>query len=94
MPARIRPVFRDREDLSSASDLGQTVEHSLADSENLIVICSPEAVASRWVNEEIRQFARSGRVDRIFCIIVDGSASIDGSIGDILPTALTEVGLQ
>lgn len=94
VPARIRPVFRDREDLSSASDLGQTVKHSLTDSENLIVICSPAAVASRWVNEEIRQFSRSGRVDRIFCIIVDGSASIDGSIGDILPTALTEVGLQ
>jgi len=30
--SRIRPVFRDRDDLSSASDLGVTVKQALADS--------------------------------------------------------------
>jgi tetratricopeptide (TPR) repeat protein len=90
----LRPVFRDRDDLSSASDLGETVKQALADSENLILICSPESVASRWVNEEIRQFARFGRAHRIFCIIVDGAAASDGAIEDSFPTALSEVGLQ
>ena len=44
--SQIKPVFRDRDDLSSASDLGGTVKQALADSENMIVVCSPDAVAS------------------------------------------------
>lgn len=92
VPARIRPVFRDREDLSSATDLKVTVKHALANSENMIVICSPEAVASRWVNEEIREFAALGRADRIFCIIVDGEPVDDGSLSTCFPAALAEIG--
>jgi tetratricopeptide (TPR) repeat protein len=94
VPARIRPVFRDREDLSSAVDLKVTVKQSLANSENMIVICSPEAVASRWVNEEIREFAALGRADRIFCIIVDGEPVGDGSLSSCFPAALAEIGHQ
>jgi tetratricopeptide (TPR) repeat protein len=92
VPARIRPVFRDREDLSSAVDLEVTVKQALANSENMIVICSPEAVASRWVNEEIREFAALGRADRIFSIIVDGDPVDDGSLTACFPTALAEIG--
>jgi hypothetical protein len=92
VPARIRPVFRDREDLSSAVDLEVTVKQALANSENMIVICSPEAVASRWVNEEIREFAALGRADRIFSINVDGDPVDDGSLTACFPTALAEIG--
>lgn len=94
VPARIRPVFRDRDDLSSAADLGMTVKQALTESENMIVICSPSAVASRWVNEEIRQFADSGGAGRVFCIIVDGGPADGGSIDGSLPTALAEIGQQ
>lgn len=94
VPARIRPVFRDRDDLSSATDLANTVKQVLANSENLVVVCSPAAAASRWVGEEIRQFARLGRTDRIFCIIVDGEPAADGSVAACFPPALSEVGLQ
>ena len=81
VPARIRPVFRDRDDLSSAADLSETVEQALNASENMIVVCSPEAAASRWVNEEIRRFASLGRQDRIFCVIVEGdpAASVENA---------------
>jgi tetratricopeptide (TPR) repeat protein len=94
VPSRIRPVFRDRDDLSSATDLGSTVKQALADSENLVVICSPDAAASHWVNEEIREFAGLGRTDRIFCIIVDGEPAADGSVAVCFPDALTEIGLR
>ncbi|MGB5488781.1 MAG: toll/interleukin-1 receptor domain-containing protein [Lysobacterales bacterium] len=94
VPARIRPVFRDRDDLSSASDLGGTVKRALTDSENMIVVCSPDSAASFWVNEEIRQFASLGRVNRIFCVIVDGQPSGDGAASTCFPPALTEIGLQ
>lgn len=94
VPARIRPIFRDRDDLSSATNLEGTVKQALADSENLIVICSPDAAASHWVSEEIRQFALLGRGDRIFCIIVAGEPAADGSVSGSFSPALAEIGLQ
>ncbi len=94
VPSRIRPVFRDRDDLSSATDLEDTVKQALADSESLIVVCSPAAAVSNWVGEEIRQFASLGRADRIFCIIVDGEPADDGDVSACFPTALAEIGHQ
>jgi tetratricopeptide (TPR) repeat protein len=72
IPRRLHPVFRDREELASATDLGRKVNEALAQSEALIVICSPAAAASRWVNEEVLAFKRMGRGERVFCLIVDG----------------------
>ena len=72
IPPRLTPVFRDREELASATDLDREVNGALAQSENLIVICSPAAAASRWVNEEVLAYKRMGRSERIFCLIVDG----------------------
>jgi tetratricopeptide (TPR) repeat protein len=72
VPRRLAPVFRDRDELPSATDLGRKVDEALAGSANLIVICSPAAAASRWVNEEVRAFKRLGRAERIFCLIVEG----------------------
>ena len=94
VPARIRPVFRDRDDLSSATDLGDTVKQALADSENLIVVCSPNAADSHWVREEILHFARLGRADRIFCIIVGGEPADDGSVSNCFSAAFSEIGLH
>lgn len=72
IPRRLAPIFRDREELSSAPDLYAKVEEALKASDNLIVICSPRSAASRWVNDEVLEFKRCGRGDRIFCLIVDG----------------------
>jgi tetratricopeptide (TPR) repeat protein len=69
---RLTPIFRDREELPSATDLGAIISAALARSASQIVICSPEAARSRWVNEEILAFKRLGREDRIFCLIIDG----------------------
>ena len=72
IPRRLNPIFRDREDLSSAPELGSKINAALAQSENLIVICSPASAASRWVNDEVLAYQRMGRGDRIFCLIVAG----------------------
>lgn len=74
---RLHPIFRDRDELSTSSSLSDVITAALQASENLIVVCSPEAAAkSRWVNEEIKAFKALGRGDRIFCLIVDG---VDGT---------------
>ena len=72
VPKRLAPIFRDREELASATDLGTVINEALRQSACQIVICSPSAARSRWVNEEILAFKRLGREDRIFCLIVDG----------------------
>ena len=72
LPDRLRPIFRDREDLASAGGLTPKIQAALADSEALIVICSPDAARSPWVNDEVLRFKRIGRGDRICCLIVDG----------------------
>ena len=85
IPRRLAPVFRDRDELASATDLGRKVNEALAESANLIVICSPAAAASRWVNEEVLAYKRLGRAERIFCLIVGGepnATSLPGRAGE------------
>jgi len=72
VPKRLAPIFRDREELASATDLGTVINEALRQSACQIVICSPSSARSKWVNEEILAFKRLGREDRIFCLIVDG----------------------
>jgi tetratricopeptide (TPR) repeat protein len=72
VPKRLTPIFKDRDELPSATDLGALISAALAGSAAQIVICSPQAASSKWVNEEILAFKRLGREDRILCIIVDG----------------------
>jgi tetratricopeptide (TPR) repeat protein len=71
-PARLSPVFRDREDLPVAGSLNSAIQAALADSEFQIVICSPRGAKSRWVNEEIKYFHRIHGPGRVFALIVDG----------------------
>ena len=72
IPRRVSPIFRDRSELPSASNLTRKVNEAIAASASLIVICSPRSAASRYVDQEITTFKSLGREDRIFCIIVDG----------------------
>ncbi|WP_066960879.1 toll/interleukin-1 receptor domain-containing protein [Microbulbifer sp. Q7] len=69
---RIGKVFRDRTDLSLAPDLTEELRDRLAASDYLIVICSPDAAKSRWVNEEIQQFIRMRAPNRVLALIADG----------------------
>jgi hypothetical protein len=72
VPRRLIPVFRDRSELASAPDLAHEIREALQFSRSLIIICSPHAAASRWVDEEIRTFKMLGRGERIFPLIIDG----------------------
>jgi tetratricopeptide (TPR) repeat protein len=83
----LSPVFRDREELSSAASLSDAVSRALQASETLVVICSPAAARSKWVNEEILNFRRLGRSSRIFCFVVDGEPN-SGDASECFPRAL------
>ena len=77
IPSRLYPIFRDRDELPGSAQLGSVIEEALHDSSHLIVLCSPNAVKSRWVNEEIRLFKKMGKEDRILCLILDGEPMAD-----------------
>lgn len=82
VPRRLFPVFRDREELSTSSDLGSVISRALHESRYLIVICSPRAAGSRWVNQEILDFKRLGRTERVLDLIVDGEPNAaEGKVG-------------
>jgi hypothetical protein len=82
------PVFRDNEELAASSDLARSIVEALENSEVLILICSPRAARSRWVNEEVRTFVGLGRADRIFCVTVDGEPHSGDPETECFPPAL------
>jgi hypothetical protein len=90
---RIAPVFRDRDELPTTSDLGETIRTALRQSATLVVICSPHSAKSRWVQEEIVTFKRLHGERRVFAFIVGGEPKAAGTEEDCFSPALrTEVG--
>ncbi len=84
---KLKPVFRDREELPSAGDLGEKITQSLAQSRALIVVCSPACAASRWANQEILRFKQLHGEAHIFCLVVDGEPG-SGDEQECFPPAL------
>ncbi|MGI8839526.1 MAG: TIR domain-containing protein [Caulobacteraceae bacterium] len=72
-PARFRPVFKDRDELAVNTDLRARVHAALAASSALIVICSPAAARSAWVEDEIIRFKSLHGEARVFAVIVAGT---------------------
>ncbi|NHA14657.1 toll/interleukin-1 receptor domain-containing protein [Thioalkalivibrio sp. XN279] len=73
VPARLTPIFRDRDELSAAGHLSDTLRQALADSDFLIVIASVDAAASRWVDEEVRLFKSMHGESRVLALIAAGN---------------------
>jgi len=90
---RLGRFFRDDDEMGASTDLGGTLREAVENSENLIVICSPHAARSQWVNAEILHFKNSGRGDRIFAVIVDGTPNSADPESNCFPPALTAQGV-
>lgn len=86
VPRRLVPIFRDRNELPASVDLNEQVRTALAESESLIVLCSPSARKSPWVEEEIAYF-RDIHPDRIVL-----AALLAGEPEEAFPDALTDDG--
>jgi len=85
---RLGRVFRDEEELAASSDLSREVTSALEDSRYLLVVCSPSTPASRWVNEEIKQFAKLGRQDNILALLTAGEPE------QSFPPAMSQLGVE
>ena len=92
VPKRLAPIFRDRQELAAASNLTEEIEEAIAGSRFLIVLCSPTAATSKWIDKEIACFKRLHGEDRILAAIVDGPSDADNdtesSAAESFPPAL------
>lgn len=87
-------VFRDKADFT-AGDYHQNLDKHLKDSAKLIVVCSPEARASQYVNEEITRFVEIRGVEHIIPILLSGIPNNEAKPGQeeqmAFPLALCDV---
>ncbi len=89
-------VFRDDTSLSATPSRWPTIEQALGQSRFLILLASPEAAASPWVNKEVAYWLEHKSADTLLIAVTEGTLSWDNSIGDFawregkpLPRVLT-----
>ena len=87
VPKRLPHLFRDRDELPASGDLGSELRAALAASRFQIVLCSPRAAHSKWVNEEILSFKRLHGEDRTLALILEGEP-YSGGAEECFPEAL------
>jgi tetratricopeptide (TPR) repeat protein len=94
IPKRLTPIFRDRHDLAAGDDLSEEIQIGLAASRALIVLCSPSAAKSKWVDAEIDAFKRLHPDGCIVAAVVGGEPLASGIRGreqeECFPPALLQ----
>lgn len=72
VPRRLTPIFKDREELCATDSLSAAVDAALSASDTLIVLCSPDAAASSWVNREIERYRQLHPEGRVLAALARG----------------------
>ncbi len=71
---RLGRFFRDDDELGGSASLGAALQGAIQDSEDLIVIASPNSAGSKWVNEEVIHFKRLADPGKqVFAVVIDGT---------------------
>ncbi len=69
---RIERVFRDKDELPLTNNLEDPIMEALAESEYLIVICSPRLRESLWCRKEIETFIRMHGREKVLAVLIEG----------------------
>jgi tetratricopeptide (TPR) repeat protein len=77
-------VFRDDTSLSATPTLWPSIEKALGNSRFLIVLASPEAAASPWVNKEISWWLDNKSTDTILIALTGGELTWGNAVGDFV----------
>lgn len=67
-------VFRDESDIE-AGDYDEVIGRHLAQSRRLVVVCSPAARASKYVDDEIARYVRLHGAQAVVPVLIDGLAN-------------------
>jgi len=82
-------VFLDSSGISVGPRLWQKIESGLAKSKWLVVIASPDAAASIWVDREIEWWVANKTADSLLLVVSDGTLEWDETINDWHPERST-----
>jgi WD40 repeat protein len=74
-------IFRDETDLTGVDYFASVASH-LAQSNSLIIVCSPAARRSSYVNDEIQRFADSHGPERIIPVLCSGVPNNEATAGN------------
>jgi tetratricopeptide (TPR) repeat protein len=78
-------VFRDDTSLSATPHLWPAIEQALGQSRFFILLASPEAAASKWVNKEVTYWLDHNGVETLLIGVTDGDLVWDEKAGDFAP---------
>ena len=76
-------LFRDDTSLSATPHLWPTIEQALGQSRFFLLIASPEAATSKWVNKEVAYWLEHNSVETLLIGLTDGELSWDELTGDL-----------
>jgi hypothetical protein len=65
-------IFRDKTNLSATPGLWPTIERALADSQHFILLASPEAGRSQWVQREVDWWLARRSARTLLIVVTDG----------------------
>ncbi|TML93635.1 MAG: TIR domain-containing protein, partial [Actinobacteria bacterium] len=82
-------VFRDDTGLSVNPHLWASIVTALNDSSYFVLMASPAAAASPWVNREIEHWCATKNPDHILPVLTDGTLAWNNARGDYDPAAST-----
>ena len=77
-------VFRDKTSLHLSPELWPLIQQALADSEYFILLASPDAARSPWVQAEVDEWLslKGGSLDKFLVVLTDGDIMWDGAADD------------
>ncbi|MEU4163887.1 TIR domain-containing protein [Actinoplanes sp. NPDC026670] len=76
-------IFRDQTGLSVTPALWSSIQEALDGSDWFVLLASPEAAQSPWVNREIEHWIATKPADRILPVVTDGEWRWDPYRGDL-----------
>jgi hypothetical protein len=87
-------VFRDETSLSASPELWPAIEGALSESRYFVLLASPEAAASRWVEEEVGWWRAHRSHDSVLIALTEGELGWDDARGDFDAAAAIPPGLR
>lgn len=95
---RAMRVFRDKTGLAVTPELWGSIQKALADADYFILLASPQAAQSKWVEQEVDWWLRNRSADHLLIVWTDGELTWDRAAGDfdwakttVLPRRLAKV---
>ena len=88
-------VFRDKTGLTTTPGLWSSIVTALDSSEYFLLLASPQAAQSHWVDQEVRHWLSQPRANQLLIILTEGNIAwnthtLDAQRTNALPPALQE----